>query len=288
MSERVFLGIGSNLASPERNVRAAIGHIRSFANVLAVSRLYRTAPWGVADQPDYCNAAVLLETELTPSELLRECKALEVRMGRTPSVRWGPRLIDVDILLFGDQTVDEPNLTIPHPRLYERAFVLTPLADLDPRFAEFSARLSVQERESVSLMSEDALAGRVRTLAQAFLQTDLMRLRIEDENDDAIELRRKSVAAPRRITAAAAAEADSPPPPRPDAIKADLVGVFHFSRPAVAEGDILDEERELGYVEALGIRNPVRSLGRGQIVAVHCKDGDPVDYGHVLFEIARV
>lgn len=293
---RAAIGIGSNLNDPERNVRRAISALSRFGKVTAQSRLYRSKPWGVADQPDFCNAAALLDTDLSPEELLRALQALEAELGRVPGERWGPRAIDLDILLYGDLALDMPGLEIPHPRLRERAFVLAPLSEVDDRFVPALQALDPSERagvfpleggETVALMSDEDLIERVRTLTQAFLETDLVRLRIEDANEDAVELRKPHSAPERRISAAEAGPPAAPATP-PDPIKADLVGIFHFSRPAVSEGDRLDGDREIGHVEALGIRNPVRSLGGGRIAGVLCADGQPVEYGQVLFEIDRV
>jgi biotin carboxyl carrier protein len=136
-------------------------------------------------------------------------------------------------------------------------------------------------------MSDDALIERVRTLAEAFIETDLLRLRIEAENEDAVELRKPHSAPARKPTAAEAAAMEPQPAVKPDRIKADLVGILHFTRPLVHEGDRLDGDRELAHVEALGIRNPVRSLGGGRVASVRCKDGQAVEYGQVLFEIER-
>lgn len=283
---RAAIGIGSNLGDPSRNVRAAFSALSCAGHVVAHSSLYRTKPWGRGDQPEFCNAVALLDTELEPRALLDALKALEGELGREPGERWGPRVIDLDILLYGDRRVDEPGLHIPHPRLFERGFALIPLAELDPRYRGAVAGLPPGERESVALMSEEQLVQRVRTLAQAFLETDLMRLRIEDPGENAVELRRKSVAPP-RAAAQAADAAPAPPPVHLEPIKADLVGVVHFTRPAVSQGEQLAGDRELAYVEALGIRNPVRSLGAGRIANILCRDGQPVEYGQVLFEIDR-
>lgn len=281
------IGLGSNLGDSPRVVRTAIRALSRTGTVVRSSRLYASKPWGEPDQPDFCNAAVLLDTDLAPLDLLRALKALEAELGRLPSRHWGPRAIDLDILLYGDAPFEHPELQIPHPRLHERAFALAPLAELDSTWSNALARLPAAERESVSLMSEEPLADRVRMLAQAFLATDLMRLRIEDDNDDSVELRRKSVAAPRRAPVLEAPEEKAAAPVSTEKIKADLVGVFHLTRPAANDGEELEGDRELAYVEALGIRNPVRSLGGGRIAAVRCKDGDAVEYGQVLFEIVR-
>lgn len=288
------IGLGSNVGAPARNVRRAMRALSRLGTVIAASRLYRTKAWGKTDQPDFCNAAVLLDTQLSPRDLLKELKRLERRLGRKPGERWGPRAIDLDILAYDDVEVDEPDLQIPHPRLSERAFALVPLAEIDPRFE--AAVAALPPGETVALMSEDeqqagefpeGLAERVRTLAAAFRETDLIRLRIEDEHEDAIELRRRPApVAPEPHTQPQAASAAAVPA-NMHSVKADLVGVFRFSRPPVSEGEILDGDRELAYVDALGIRNPVRSLGGGRIVSVFCEDGQPVEYGQVLFEIDR-
>ena len=138
-------------------------------------------------------------------------------------------------------------------------------------------------------MSEEytkGVAGRVKALAELFVETDLLRLRIERESEQ-IELGRRALHPSLVPEIPADLHAFEAAPVRADQIKADLVGIFHFSRPAPAEGDLLEKDRELAYIEALGIRNPVRSLGAGRIVAVKKADGDAVEYGAVLFEIDR-
>jgi 2-amino-4-hydroxy-6-hydroxymethyldihydropteridine diphosphokinase len=130
-----YVGIGSNLDDPERQVRRAIETLASIPETRFVraSRLFRTAPWGRADQPAFVNAAAELATALAPRALLDALLANERAHGRhRDGTRWGPRTLDLDVLLYGDAVVDEPGLAIPHPHLAERAFVLLPLADLDP------------------------------------------------------------------------------------------------------------------------------------------------------------
>ncbi len=270
--------------------------MKRFGRVLAVSRLYRSKPWGVADQPDFYNAVALIETETQPRELLAGLKQIENELGRVEGPRWGPRVLDLDILLYGEVMVNEADLQIPHPRLFERAFALLPLAELDPSFAPAVQALEPSERagvfpleggESVALMSDEALIERVRTLTEAFIDTDLVRLRIEDAEKNSVELR-KPASAPVRRAAAPASDGQPQAPPEPlELIKADLVGIFHFSRHPVDTGDRLEGDRELGYVEALGIRNPIRSLGPGRVASVKCRDGQTVEYGQVLFELSR-
>jgi len=146
---RAGIGLGSNLGDPVANVRAAIAALAGIGTVVASSKLYRTKPWGRVDQPDFCNAAAIVETTLAPHELLRQLKKLEQRLGRTESERWGPRAIDFDILFYDDVQLDEPGLQIPHPRLRERAFALVPLAEIDARYVADAANLSPAERASV-------------------------------------------------------------------------------------------------------------------------------------------
>jgi 2-amino-4-hydroxy-6-hydroxymethyldihydropteridine diphosphokinase len=118
-------------------------------NVVARSPLYRSAPWGVTDQPPFVNAVALLETTLSPRALLEALKALEREEGRVPTYRWGPRVLDLDILTYGDERVDEPDLVVPHARLYERAFALVPLAEIDPRWSAARDALPPGERAAV-------------------------------------------------------------------------------------------------------------------------------------------
>jgi 2-amino-4-hydroxy-6-hydroxymethyldihydropteridine diphosphokinase len=126
---RAYVGVGSNLGDREAMIRAAIA---ALPGVVAVSTLRQTDPVGVVDQPAFLNGAVVLETELPPRELLQLLLAVERDLGRERRERWGPRSIDLDLLVYGDVRVDEPGLTVPHPRLHERRFALEPLAELDP------------------------------------------------------------------------------------------------------------------------------------------------------------
>lgn len=133
----------------------------------------------------------------------------------------------------------------------------------------------------------DGIAARVRRLVEAFVETDLIRVRIERDGER-IEFGRPAVRRDHTDVAEAVALAAETAPVRSlDSIKSDLVGIFRLSRPAPMEGDLLEGDRELAYVEALGIRNPVRSRGAGRIAAILCKDGDAVDYGRPLFELDR-
>jgi len=131
---RVGFGLGSNIGDKPENIRKALRWLeeRGVARLAAVSRVYRTPPWGVLDQGDFANACAIGETTLSPYELLAAVKKIEADMGREPSRRWGPRLIDVDILFLGDHTLDDPELTLPHKELFGRGFVLLPLVEIAP------------------------------------------------------------------------------------------------------------------------------------------------------------
>ena len=124
-----YVGLGSNLGDRKATIRAAVA---ALPGVVAVSELRETDPVGVTEQPAFLNGAVAVETELSARELLDALLAVERALGRERRERWGPRTIDLDLLLFGTETIDEPGLTVPHPRLHERRFALEPLAELDP------------------------------------------------------------------------------------------------------------------------------------------------------------
>ena len=127
-----YLALGTNLGDRFANLQAAIHALPAAVRVLDQSPVYETLPWGLTDQPAFLNMVIRGETRLPPLELLKNLKDLETRLGRTPTVRWGPRLIDIDILFYDELVLNTPELTLPHPHLHERAFVLVPLADLDP------------------------------------------------------------------------------------------------------------------------------------------------------------
>jgi 2-amino-4-hydroxy-6-hydroxymethyldihydropteridine diphosphokinase len=131
-----FVGIGSNLGEPERQIAFALEQLAAEDGVelVAVSTLRETEPVGYPDQPNFLNGAAQVETELPPRKLLERLLAIEARLGRVrgEGPRFGPRTIDLDLLVYGDETIDEPGLTVPHPRLAERRFALEPVAELAP------------------------------------------------------------------------------------------------------------------------------------------------------------
>ncbi|NOX97791.1 MAG: 2-amino-4-hydroxy-6-hydroxymethyldihydropteridine diphosphokinase [Nitrospirae bacterium] len=131
---KVFLGLGSNLGDRKRNIQEAVRLLeeREVVKVVKVSSLCETEPEGVKDQPFFLNGVLEMETELSPRDVLDTLKAIERRLGRKKGRKWGPRIIDLDILLYGDLVIKEEGLEIPHPLLPERAFVLTPLVEIAP------------------------------------------------------------------------------------------------------------------------------------------------------------
>lgn len=127
----------------------AFEELKKLGAVVRRSSLYQTRPWGKIDQPDFVNAAVLLETELEPRALLAALKDAERRLGRVEGERWGPRTIDLDLLTYDDVTIDESGLHVPHEHLSERAFVLVPLAEIDSAYAPLRDALDAEELAGV-------------------------------------------------------------------------------------------------------------------------------------------
>lgn len=301
------IGLGANLGAAGATIERAIVALAALGEVVARSALYRTAPWGDLDQPDFVNAAVLLETARGPHDLLRALQALEREFGRVPSRRYGPRAIDLDILAYGDVALHDERLELPHPRLRERAFALVPLAEIDGRYRAACDALSEAERAGVQRIPEkasritpavnwDETLERIRSAAEFCASGDLTRFRIEEDGLE-IELRRT----PRPVVVAppVPAEEDHSAPldghaphgngaiagDAPRIVRAEFVGIVRFSRPTVVAGADLVEDRELAYVESLGIRNPVRSGGPGRVREIFVADGDAVDYGQPLFAL---
>jgi len=131
---KAFVGLGSNLGERESMIRLALDDLSRLpaTRLVRASSLYDTEPVGDADQPNFLNAVAQVETELTPRQLLWNLLLIERRLGRVRTRRWGPRVIDLDLLLFGSEVIDEPDLKVPHPELTRRSFVLVPLVELDP------------------------------------------------------------------------------------------------------------------------------------------------------------
>jgi len=144
-SERAYLALGANLGPRAESLRRAVAALGAIAVVEAISAVYETEPAYILDQPRFYNLALSLQTRLGPFALLRALKAIESDLGRLPGVRYGARALDLDVLVFGDIVMDTPDLTIPHPRLAERAFVLVPLAEIAPGLSVLGRGATVSE-----------------------------------------------------------------------------------------------------------------------------------------------
>ena len=140
-----YIGVGTNLGNRQENLHQATQALGRQVDLLRSSPIYETAPWGFLDQPAFLNQVLEIQTDIAPPDLLAALKQIEADMGRLPSVRYGPRLIDLDILFYGQECINLPGLTIPHPALCERAFVLVPLSDLAPELRHPVNGLLVKE-----------------------------------------------------------------------------------------------------------------------------------------------
>lgn len=159
---RAYVALGSNLGNPVVTIDAAIEALAALRGSIlkAMSSLYRTAPVGLKRQPDFINAVVALDTRLAAKELLDELFAVEIQFGRRRSVKNAPRTLDLDLLLFGDSVQSDPELTLPHPRMHERAFVLVPLAEIAPDAV-------IPGRGPVAALLETCLDQRIHALVRA-------------------------------------------------------------------------------------------------------------------------
>jgi 2-amino-4-hydroxy-6-hydroxymethyldihydropteridine diphosphokinase len=145
MDHIVYLSLGTNLGNRAANLKQAISLLPPQMTVKAKSKVYETPPWGHTDQEQFLNQAVKTTSYLEPEKLLKHIKRLEVAMGRKASFRYGPRLIDIDILFYNDEILKTPALTIPHPHLHERGFVLMPMMDIAPDLVHPVMKKSIRE-----------------------------------------------------------------------------------------------------------------------------------------------
>lgn len=146
MKKQIYLLLGSNLDDRERNLILAIKKINERSgSVRAVSSLYKTQPWGKSDQPEFLNQAIEIQSDLAPDQLLASLNNIEKEIGKNAVERWGPRVIDIDILFFGDTVMSHDQLTIPHPRIADRRFALAPLCEIAPRFVHPVLHKNCQE-----------------------------------------------------------------------------------------------------------------------------------------------
>jgi len=156
-----WIGVGANVGDRLGNIRMALAELASLdaTIVVRVSSVYDTAPWGVTDQRRFLNAVVELSTTLSPEDLLSALGRVEARCGRVRHERWGPRTLDLDILLYDDRIVNTEDLVIPHPRLAQRAFVLVPLAELEPELAV--PGLDATVTQLLDALGDEALGARL-------------------------------------------------------------------------------------------------------------------------------
>lgn len=145
MDHTIYLALGSNLDDRLANLKQAIASLPPQMEVKKKSHVYETPPWGFEDQPKFLNQVLMAKTYLEPEPLLRHIKRLEVALGRKASFRNGPRLIDIDILFYDDLVLETPDLILPHPRLYERGFVLLPMMDIAPDLVHPVKKKSIRE-----------------------------------------------------------------------------------------------------------------------------------------------
>lgn len=164
----VGLGLGGNIGDPKQNLSLAVRTIADSPDIslIAVSNLYETPPWGDVNQPNFLNACLTATTSLSAQQLLEFCLSLETKMGRTRNKRWGPRTIDIDVLFYGDLTLNEEKLQLPHPRMTERAFVMVPLSEIAPLqvikgglVEEWATKLNDDDLKPMDHMSDWWMSG---------------------------------------------------------------------------------------------------------------------------------
>lgn len=144
--ERVYLLLGTNLGNLKRNLLRALEELKkNNIKVHKKSKFYKTKPWGKTDQPDFLNMAVEAESPFTPEELLKRIKEIEIKMKRVPTERWGPRIIDIDILFYGKRKIKKSGLEIPHPQFFNRPFAIIPLAEIAPNFIPPNSNKKIKE-----------------------------------------------------------------------------------------------------------------------------------------------
>ena len=163
MKNEAYLSIGSNMGNRSANCRNALKELdkKGEIKLTAFSSLYETKPVGYEDQPDFINMAAKIETSLTPQELLAEMKKVEKLLGREKNFRWGPRIIDLDILFYGDKVIGAPDLTIPHPSMPERGFVLIPLLEIGADVEHHLTHKTVAQLSAA--LPEDKCISRLKT-----------------------------------------------------------------------------------------------------------------------------
>ncbi len=291
---RAYVGIGSNLGDRVLNLERALAAIGAFGKFFGGRLSTRPLRGEIRPSHGFSTPSFYSKRNWSHAILLASLRVVEEELGRVRSSRWGARTMDLDLLLYDDREIDEPNLQVPHPHMHERAFVLVPLAEIDDRFetlrnalpAAELAGVAPLERESITSMPEEralSASAHVRALAQFLADGEVLRVRVQRADLD-IEVAAKPHRSPERSGDRTPADSSIA---RIDTIKADLVGIFHAGRPVPVEGDVFEADRELGYIEALGIRTSIHSMGPGRLVSVAVRDGAAVEYGQPLFLVAR-
>lgn len=170
----VYLSLGTNIGNREQNLKLAVKQLQESKNVKikAVSSIYETAPVGYVDQPSFLNIALFLQTSNSADEMLKICQSIENELGRVREIRWGPRIIDLDILLFNNDNIGVENLIVPHPRMYERAFVLVPLLEVAIRPLSEQLLLAKQRVESMDLVKEGIHLWKSTDSLQEFIEIE--------------------------------------------------------------------------------------------------------------------
>jgi 2-amino-4-hydroxy-6-hydroxymethyldihydropteridine diphosphokinase len=170
-----LLGLGTNLGNRTANLRTAIKALGDLGDVARLSRVYESEPYGYVDQPRFLNMAVLLRTSLEPAALLSALKEIEERLGRAPSYRMGPRIIDIDILFYDELQLDTPGLQIPHSGVMDRAFVLAPLLDLD---------IGLRHPMTGEQLADRIVALNDTSLVPLGAAADVLHVDLDDTNDE--------------------------------------------------------------------------------------------------------
>ena len=167
---KVYLSIGTNIGDREQNLKMAVEMLQKIEGVtiLAISSIYETDPVGYLDQSSFLNVAVLIETNCSAQESLIICQSIENELGRIREIRWGPRIIDLDILLYNNDNIEVENLIVPHPRMYERAFVLVPLLEIAKRPLSDHLKLAEASLKTMDLNKEGIRKWKVTNVSYNF------------------------------------------------------------------------------------------------------------------------
>ncbi|QCR30778.1 2-amino-4-hydroxy-6-hydroxymethyldihydropteridine diphosphokinase [Lysinibacillus sp. SGAir0095] len=168
---KVYLSIGTNIGDREQNLKLALQQLegKTDVSVKAISSIYETAPVGYVDQPAFLNIALLIETSHSALEMLQICQFVENELGRVREIRWGPRIIDLDILLYNNDNIEVENLIVPHPRMFERAFVLVPLLEIADGYESPQLEMAKFSLESMNLVAEGITKWKTINSADEFL-----------------------------------------------------------------------------------------------------------------------